>query len=385
MKKAPRKRRSAKDLDVIHIGKLPKWDDIDSPDHPEFMNRVKMALRHYGYFFNIKDFYKDVVKWAENNINNSEIINNYKKAPEWKTPMTVCSLVAAEKAGMPMKKEHADYIIGHLTKIATEFASNEQIQSEKDKKQAKKVPEKTIQQRMQEKAQQHILYIEETYEDGIIERKEAHPNPNILEYLRKEDVPALTVNFIIDHFQHQLDEISSATGKNADPELKEGYSNLKRSDFKRFIDFYKALLNELNEYKTAKLAEKKVRKKKSQSKSKQVAKLKYLEKFPGLNLVSINPEEIIGAKVLWVYNVKTRKLGKYVAGEFDTLGVKGSTLTGIDQSKSVAKTLRKPKEQLGEFKRAGKVKLRKFMDSITTVGIKLTGRINKDTILLKVE
>jgi hypothetical protein len=102
-------------------------------------------------------------------------------------------------------------------------------------------------------------------------------------------------------------------------------------------------------------------------------------------LVSINPTEIIGAKELWVYNIKSRKVGKYVANEYLELGVKGTSITGFNSNLSVQKTLRKPEEQLKEFKAAGKVQLRKFLEDIKAVDIKLNGRINEDVVLLKVQ
>ena len=109
-----------------------------------------------------------------------------------------------------------------------------------------------------------------------------------------------------------------------------------------------------------------------------------MKKHEQLKLVSASPEDIIDAKELWVYQTKYRKLGKYVTDGYTTLGVKGTTITGFDPTKSVQKTLRKPKEQLADFKKAGKVKLRTFMDEVKAVDIKLTGRMNKDTIILKV-
>ena len=42
-------------------------------------------------------------------------------------------------------------------------------------------------------------------------------------------------------------------------------------------------------------------------------------------------------------------------------------------------------EQLKEFKKAGKVTLRKFLDNIETTDSFLNGRCNNDTILLKVQ
>ena len=51
---------------------------------------------------------------------------------------------------------------------------------------------------------------------------------------------------------------------------------------------------------------------------------------------------------------------------------------------SICKTLRKPEEKLKEFKSAGKVALRKFLEDINATDTKMNGRINEETILLKV-
>ena len=123
-----------------------------------------------------------------------------------------------------------------------------------------------------------------------------------------------------------------------------------------------------------------------------IAKLKYAVNDDKFQLASINPIEIIGCNELWVFNVKTRKIGKYVAKVIDPLGaeregsglsVKGTTVIGFNEESSVQKTLRKPEEKLKEFSEAGKRKLNTYLEDINAVDIKLNGRINSDTILLK--
>jgi len=130
-------------------------------------------------------------------------------------------------------------------------------------------------------------------------------------------------------------------------------------------------------------ATRKPRTKKAPSKEKLVAKLKYLERDDKLQLVSVNPLDVLDAKEVWVYNTKTRKLGKYIADDHATIQVKGTTLLHYNEINSVQKTLRKPDETLKSFKKAGKVQLRKFIDEIKTTDIKLNGRLNSDTIILK--
>ena len=66
------------------------------------------------------------------------------------------------------------------------------------------------------------------------------------------------------------------------------------------------------------------------------------------------------------------------------IGIKGSSLIGFDEHKSIQKTIRKPEEKLKEFKNAGKIALRKFLEDINATDTKMNGRINEDTILLKV-
>ena len=46
--------------------------------------------------------------------------------------------------------------------------------------------------------------------------------------------------------------------------------------------------------------------------------------------------------------------------------------------------MRKPVDQLKEFKDSGKVKLRTFLEDIKTTDTKLNGRCNPETVLLKV-
>ena len=87
---------------------------------------------------------------------------------------------------------------------------------------------------------------------------------------------------------------------------------------------------------------KKPRARKAKPVEKIVGKLKYAKANDQLKLVSVNPADIIGAKELWVFNVKTRKLGNYVAADFQELGVKGTTITGFSESLSVQKTQHLP-------------------------------------------
>ncbi len=166
-------------------------------------------------------------------------------------------------------------------------------------------------------------------------------------------------------------------------QLREGYSHLTKKDAKTYLEALELLHGACDLVIDAAKANRKPRAKKAPSKEKLVSKLKYMQRDDKLQIVSVNPLDILDSKEVWVYNVKTRKLGKYIADDHVTIQIKGTTLLHFNELQSIQKTLRKPGETLKAFKNAGKVTLRKFMEDIKTTDIKLNGRLNSDTIILK--
>ena len=176
-------------------------------------------------------------------------------------------------------------------------------------------------------------------------------------------------------------------------QLKEGYTHLKKADIAKYTSAIENLMQALDYIIDASKATRKPRVAKPKSADKLIAKLKFLKLDDKYKLASVNPVDVVGANELWTFNVKTRKLGKYVATNIDPTGmgrgtsglqVKGTTIIGYNEELSIQKTLRKPDEQLKAFKAAGKVALRTFLDNISAVDTRMNGRINIDTILLKV-
>ena len=113
-----------------------------------------------------------------------------------------------------------------------------------------------------------------------------------------------------------------------------------------------------------------------------VKSLKYQQEFSKLKLVSVNPEKIIGATELWVFNTRYNRLGVYRAvNSVRGFSVKGCTIQHYDETESVQKTARKPKEALNVL---NKRSLKAMFKNMKTKEQPLTGRINAQTILLGV-
>lgn len=169
-----------------------------------------------------------------------------------------------------------------------------------------------------------------------------------------------------------------------DKELSKAYSHIAKSGLVRVEKLLASIIAEATVVETVSNASRKTRKKKAPSTEKLIAKLKYCVSAPELGIASVNPAGIIGAKEVWIYNKKYRKLGKYVAQDAAGLTVRGTSIKDFNATQSIQKTIRKPEQQLKDFMKSGKVKLRKFLSEIRAVDYKLNGRINNDVVILKI-
>jgi hypothetical protein len=243
----------------------------------------------------------------------------------------------------------------------------------------------TIQERVKEAALRMTEEIENAIESFQEDAEAFDPKAfKMLNLLKAVEAKAAHARIIKEFYSKDLAELEELASGKGDEQLREGYSHRSKKQIKNLIAFYQEIMAACTMLAQEAKVNKKPRAKKAVPAEKIVAKLKFMKTNEPLKLVSVNPVDIIGASELWVYNTKSRKLGKYVAAEFNTLGVKGTTITGFNETASVCKTLRKPEEKLKEFKAAGKVQLRKFLDDINATDTKMNGRLNEEIILLKV-
>lgn len=184
--------------------------------------------------------------------------------------------------------------------------------------------------------------------------------------------------------QAKINALKDEKQKDELMQIKEGYSGIKKAHHEAYKNALEKITNACDLIIDGAKAKRKPRKQKAPNKERLISKVKYLESDPKYQITSVNPLELLESKEVWVFNTKTRKLGHYVADATSgIMSVKGTTLVGFDEEKSLQKTLRKPEEKLKEFKNSGKVRLRKFMEEIQSVETKLTGRLNSDTVILK--
>ena len=364
-------------LDEKSVGSEPLWDTERALEMEEsvFDHHMRISLRYYNYFYSSKELKKYLVDWLKQTAGvahqlDAETITRFAKSTDGYTPLTAPALIKAHTQGMPLLERHIKYLIGVVHRTLELDAGEEKVAEVIEKAKAPTVKVPTIQDRMNEIMKTHILHFEEL-EDSLYEGKTVEPKA--YEYLSGKSVPQAMLGKIQSIFERRWAEILEAKTTD-DEDLKEAYSYMKAADYKRYEAFYTKLFEGIAQYGQVKKATKKAAVRKPPQKEKLVKSLKYLKNDTTLKLVSVSPVDIIGAQ-----------LGKYVAEDMGgALGVKGTSITGFNEVKSTQKTLRKPDEQLKTFLAANKVDARKFIDNIKTTEIKLNGRINVDTILLKV-
>jgi hypothetical protein len=404
----------------------PSWEGWQEWTGYEYHKHRQRTSAFYYENYKPADLYPAVFAWMAENGYTKEQIKHAKSAPASALSVTAGITCKMLLNGMPnTNPKHDEYwascpgTIGDKVTPVTDFVKKrvknaidlgsevaEVKQAEAEEKKDVYVP--TIQERIRDQARSQAEALEEWLDGFISDRKNFDPKGfDFKKHFQKTGVTQAHARKLKGFYENELDDFKelerfptagqlkkmSEHEQDMWVQLKEGYAHLKKADIKMFTTAIEELMTALDFVIDTAKATRAPRKSKPKSATKLVEKLKFLKVDEKFKLASVSPDQIIGASELWVFNVKTRKLGKYVASNIDPQGmgrdgsglsVKGTTILGFNEAESIQKTLRKPVDQLKDFKSAGKVKLRKFLEDIPTTDTKLNGRCNPETILLKV-
>ena len=203
-------------------------------------------------------------------------------------------------------------------------------------------------------------------------------NFDISKWLEGHKVKSKDIKYMLLQFTNLLGEIQEAlAGK--DKDLSEGYNNYTKPQMKRYAKMLEGWIQECKTHLT--IPKLKPRKTKVKTPEQLTKNVKYQESHSDLSLMSVPPEEIIGAKEVWLYNTKYRTLMYYYSP--NGLSVRGTTIQ--EYGRCSGKRLRKPDIQLGEILGHYNFDDRiRWFGSIKTKDFEPNGRINTNTIIYKV-
>lgn len=342
---------------------IKSFDDKAYGPEPIQIKNFTDALNWYNYMIDEDQSRDWFFTYAKKSFTKGDLAA-LRKLPKWKISKTLGNVARILMNGNELPQKNMDYFdnsVKDLIKTAASFV--EETQAEEKPKTTI-----TIQDRVQAKIYSLITDCEEAV-DTI-------PNFNVYDWLVAKEVSPQAASAIREYYSkcaedHEPDEFDT-------PAMKKSRAQLKKywEEFVLLIDRY------INNKKAVKV--RKPREKKVKSAVDLVKNLKFRKEDPSLKIVSVHPAEIIGCQQLWVYNTKYRKLTQYLAVGPAGIQVKGTTVTGWDIESSTSKTLRKPEESLTALLSAGKVTLRSFISNIKTAESKPNGRINQESILVRV-
>ena len=145
------------------------------------------------------------------------------------------------------------------------------------------------------------------------------------------------------------------------------------------------MLEDLERIRSATKASRTIKIKKPKAADKQVAKVQYKKEDNDFKIVSIHPIQVIGKNRLYVFNCKNKVVTEYLTDSPTGFIISGSTIKNFNKETSRSATLRKPLDFLPTFLTKTPKQIDQFWKAnITTKTFVPNGRINKDTILLRI-
>lgn len=373
----------------------PKWDGASEWTTDQFSAHFRQAMSWYRLEASVKELKPKLVEWMHSAGYDKATINSIRKTKDKYFNGTMVGVAACLVKGMPeihagfnSGRDTAQWLRGQIEDVLAKGADD--LEEDEDAPKVEKpvvqanVP--SIQDRIREQAGAMSEELDAAIDAWITDPETFDPKAfKVLNLLRGKGAKAAQSRYIKSYFQFSYDELMELASGNADEQLREAYKHNSRKNVKKLIEFYESIMTACDQIAAEAKVMKKVRTKKVKPAEELVKKLKFCVKDDKLSIVSAPPAQIVGAQGVVVYNVKTRKIGYYIATSSAGLNVKGTSLIDFTE-KSSQKTLRKPPEQLKEFKEQNTQKRFEtwYAKSVKTTEVPLNGRFNEDTVILKV-
>ena len=224
---------------------------------------------------------------------------------------------------------------------------------------------------------QELLELEDKWIDGD------DATINIYDRFKYHGLTNTAISYVKPMIEGWLLDYEDAYYKRCDQAV-EGYSHLKRSALNHRIKVCQAMLADLERIRSATKASRNVKVKRPKSIDKQVAKVQYKKEDNEFKIVSINPIQIPTKTRLYAFNTNNKNVIEYVTESVNGFEISGSTIKNFSKGLSRAICLRKPLDFLPIVLQKTPKQIDAAWQTLKTKTRVPNGRINKDTILLRV-
>jgi hypothetical protein len=381
-------RRKHKTIDEIYMGKEPEWN-AENPcptGEKERSSAYSGAVRWYNYYSDKKKYTKTCLNYCQKELKFSkEDMQAMKKLPDWKVYMKNHNFVKLQERGWkfhPEQMESGNNNFYVLLKEGHKLLKLHGIEKESKPK----APVISPHERTRRKVINTIYgdwdeMVVDKWMDGIFDKKIVKfPTYSLFQL---HGLKGAAINIFREHVMIEYQAVKDAYDK-TDEQAVEAYSHVKKGDKKKMLTLMESIFEDLDRVKdTARVA--RTANQKPKTRDVQVKKLNYLKDHEDSKVVSINPVLIPQAGWLWTYNTKTKRLTEFKTSSTKGFEVRGSTLHNWDEQDSRVTVLRKPLDILPQILNKTIKQIDNVWKGLTTKVTKPTGRINKDTILLRAE
>jgi len=370
-------KKSRMTIDEMHYGPEPIGADWFEKDG----NSINSYFSWYNYFYDRNKVNQTIVAYAKE--------HGYKNATKFKklyVPGTIAAMIRGLETGMVFP-DHKDYpgegTAGHQKHI------HKELRAYNKKAIAMKIEDidtglvvkkrKTVQENIEAKVVELLGEVDYAIDVWDCEKFDMY------KYLSENKVSSAVALKIPPQYKEMIDEMKEAI-EGKDEQLKEAYNFMNKSEKKGFLNFVNKIVLDTERYAENNKPIRKPRKAKAISAVNQVKDLNFLDQDVEHQVKSIDPSKVIGAKQLWLFNNKTNEIIKYDQIDRGGLAVKGTTIKNFDEKSSGSKKLGvKTEDVIDRVLEGGTITLNKVMSEINSKVSKVTGRINNNMIILKVD
>ena len=373
----PRRGNAAKLAEESNIGR--ETIDWSSVKPEEYRKNILETLRHYGYFYEKKSYVSWSIEWIK--AKRPSDLKAFKASEDWRVSATLAGLMKMQLMGAELEQSDIDFIessVARILQIGKMNIDNTVEEVEEDKEPVKR---KNPSELLKEKTLNITGEIEgfiDDYLDGTLDKKFS-----LYTHLKTIDAAAQTGRDVAKFYREMEAELIELT-VNKDAELVEGYNNLSTREQKGLLKLISGFVSDGEKYVLSKKANRKPRAKKATPATKQVAKVVYQKECADFKISSTSPAYIVGATEVYLFNTKTRVIKYLVTDNKDGFIVSGTTVKNYDEELSFKKKLRKPEETIDSINKVTKLRALKALKALKTKASSTDGRINADTVILKV-
>ena len=365
-------------IEKIHYGAEPEWKDVNYEDHQELLWKIQRAMNWYHAMATSNKNKKWYLEYLlKNGMKKSEVVK-YSHEPKMNYDV-IGGYCRMYLRGLDLPHEITSRINSFTEKLQNNYRSKRQVTEEK----IEKVERPTIQERIKKQVAELCFILDQKMDATVdkLKRKEKNYRAfKMSDFCRENRIKKPQAALLVEYFRPQMEEVRKAYDKE-DKDLAEGWSFLTRPNLKKVLLQYQDIIDTCEGLVRVRRARKKVKK----NPERMIKNLRYLDKFPELDIKSKDPTKIIDCSFLVTYNTKTRELNVFHSYEkTEGLYIKGTTVYGYCEKKSKKKIVRKPETLIKSLQNSSMRVILDEFSRLSTKESRPSSRLNQYTIILQV-